>query len=207
MRAGRIGLAAVLLIAAVVAVLLAADMRSWRDAIRAGDAQYELQPGSARWSASTILPFDPAKQILSLSGPLAYRHAASRFVAVNALGNGVDNGYSESATRGALESTLTRIATGSDRRQDSAAENLLGILAFSDTRQSGPSAPAPVDRSVADFQAAVETDPSDDDAKYNLELLLRSLLAKGVRPGSNGASSGPAKGHQGAGGALPGRGY
>jgi hypothetical protein len=64
-----------------------------------------------------------------------------------------------------------------------------------------------VERSVADFQSAVQLDPANDDAKYNLELLLRELLARGVRPGSNGSSTGPAKGHKGAGGGQPGRGY
>ena len=128
-------------------------------------------------------------------------------VVVAAAGNGIDNGYSESRARGTLEETLAHLAQGPDGRQDSAAENLLGILAFKDSQQRGPSAPAPVDVSVADFQAAVELDPSNQDAKFNLELLLRELLAHGVRPGSNGSSSGPAKGHQGAGGGLPGRGY
>jgi hypothetical protein len=207
MRPVRLLAAVVLLAAATFAVLLAADLGSWRDALRAGDAQFAQQPASARWAASTTLPFDPAFRILDLSGPLAFRRAARSFVSVLAAGNGLDNGYSESRARGALEEQLTNLARGPDRRQDSAAENLLGILAFVDHQQHGPSAPAPVDRSVADFQSAVELDPSNEDAKSNLELLLRELVAKGVRPGTNGSSSGPAKGHQGAGGGLPGRGY
>ncbi len=207
MRAFRVGLAAVLLVAALVAVLLAADVRSWRDVLRTGDTQFAQDPASAQWPASSTLPFDPALRLLALSPQLAYRRAARSFVKVVALGNGIDNGYSESRQRGALEAVLTSLARGSDRRQASAAENLLGILAFADSRQTGANTPAPVDRSVADFQSAVELDPSNEEAKANLELLLRNLLAKGVRPGSNGTSSGPAKGHKGAGGGLPGRGY
>lgn len=207
MSAARLGLAALLLGAAIATVFLAADIRRSRDGIRAGDVQFAQQPSAATWTASTILPFAAAKRILGLSGPLAFRAAAKSFISVQAAGNGLDNGYSESRDRGALEQVLTGLATGPDSRQDSAAENLLGILAFDDSRQRGPSAPAPVDRSVADFQAAVELDPSNEDAKFNLELLLREMLARGVRPGSNGSSSGPAKGKQGAGGGLPGRGY
>ncbi len=207
MRVVRVTLGLVVLALAVVAALLAADLRNWREAVSAGDAAFAREPASARWQASTVLPSDPALRIVGISNQLAFRRAARRFVTVVDAGNGIDNGYSESRARGALEEDLTNLARGGDQHEDSAAENLLGILAFQDSRQLGPNAPAPVERSVADFQAAVELDPANDDAKANLELLLRNLLAKGVRPGSNGSSSGPAKGHKGAGGGLPGRGY
>jgi hypothetical protein len=206
-RLFRIGLSVFVLATAAFAALLAADLRGWHDALRAGDAEFARRPAAARWDASKVLPFDPALRILGLRGQLAFRQAAASFVVVAAAGNGIDNGYAETRARGALEGVLANLAQGPDRRLDSAAENLLGILAFKDSQQRGPSAPAPVDVSVADFQAAVELDPSNQDAKSNLELLLRELLAHGVRPGSNGASSGPAKGHQGAGGGSPGRGY
>ena len=109
------------------------------------------------------------------------------------------------ASAGSARRVLANLAQGPNRRLDSEAENLLGILAFTDSQQHGPSAPAPVDRSVADFQAAVELDP-----QTGREVQPRAAPAgaarAGVRPGSNGASSGPAKGHQGAGGGLPGQG-
>jgi hypothetical protein len=206
-RPGRLVLALVLLVAAVAAGLLAADLRSWNDAVRAGDEQYARDPGGAVWSAATALPFDPALRILDLSNQLAFRRAATAFTQVEAAGNGVDNGYRESLARGSLETVLTGIANGSNRRVDSDAENLLGILAFADSQQLGPNTPAPVERSVAAFQAAVQLDPTNEAAKYNLELLLHTLVAKGVRTGSSSTSGGPSKGHRGAGGGLPGRGY
>ena len=207
MRAGRIVALAVLAAAGVVAALLAADLRSWQTAVRSGDATFADDPASASWHVSTLLPFDPALHILGLADQLALRRAAQQFVPVATAGNGLDNGFSESQARGALEEVLTRLGAGPSRERDSEAENLLGILAFLDTKQHGPNAPAPVERSVADFQSAVQLDPADDDAKFNLELLLRELLARGVRPGSNGSSPGPAKGHKGAGGGQAGRGY
>jgi hypothetical protein len=84
---------------------------------------------------------------------------------------------------------------------------MLGILAFADSRPVGPSAPAPVDQSVGAFQAAVRADPTNEAAKYNLELLLRRLVAKGTRRGPNGSASGPSLGRNGASGGLPGHGY
>ena len=84
---------------------------------------------------------------------------------------------------------------------------MLGILAFADSQRTGPTAPAPVEQSVADFQAAVRADPSNEVAKYNLELLLRKLAASGTRHGPNGSAGGTGHGRNGAGGGIVGRGY
>jgi hypothetical protein len=203
----RAAVAVVLLAAAVVAGLLATDLSSWRTAVARGDAQFAHSPERANWNAATVVPFHVARDILRISDQLALRAAARQFVHLRSLGNGIDNGYSESLQRGALEATLTTLAAGPDHARDSDAELMLGILAFADTRQHGAGAPAPVDQAVADFQSAVTENPANTDAKYDLELLLRYLVAKGTRTGSNNTSAGPAKGHRGAGGGQPGTGY
>jgi hypothetical protein len=203
----RVALALVLLALAAFVILLAVDLRAWQGAVRSGDTRYVQAPGTASWAASTVVPFRLGERILGLQGQLAFRRAAQSFVVVKAAGNGLDNGYSESRARGELEAELAELAQGSNRVRDAEADNLLGILAFLDSQENGPSAPAPVDRSVGDFQAAVQMDPANEDAKFNLEWLLRELLAHGERSGSNASSSGPAKGHTGAGGGTPGRGY
>ncbi len=179
MRLGRVALALCLLAVGVVSILLASDLRNWQSAITSGDTRFVQKPGSATWSASTTVPFRPGERILGLQGQLAFRNAAQSFVAVHAAGNGVDNGYSESRARGELEATLTLLAQGRNQSLDSQSENMDGVLAFSDSQQNGPSGPAPVDRSVAAFQAAVQLDPSNEDAKFNLEWLLRA--ARGAR--------------------------
>ncbi len=206
-RGTRFAAAVVLLAGAVVLVLLAADVLGWRDAVRDGDRHFASEPPSAAWHASTRLPFDPARALLGLDGELRFRAAAQQFAAVQAAGRGYDNGLSESRDRGELEAELTELARSGDLRRGSEAANLLGILAFADSRPSGPTAPAPVDQSVSDFQTAVRLDPGNEDAKFNLELLLRQLVAKGTRRGSDNTSAGPSKGHRGAGGGIPGRGY
>jgi len=195
------------LAAALFAALLASDLRSWQDTVRNGDLRFTQAPTAATWNAPTVLPAGLSRGILGISDQLAFRRAARAFVAVQALGNGFDNGYSESRRRANLEVTLTNLARSSDRRRDSAADNLLGILAFADSQQTGASAPAPVERSTADFQSAAQLDPSNEDAKFNLEWLLHQLAPHGTRGGGTGSSAGPAKGHKGAGGGLPGKGY
>jgi hypothetical protein len=200
-------LALVLVALGVLAILFATDLRSWRSALASGDTRFAQAPASAGWTARTTLPAGLSRGLLGLSGQLAFRSADQSFVALHAVGNGVDNGYAESRARGTLEAVLLSLAQGPNALEDSEAENLLGILAFADSEQNGPSGPAPVDRSVADFQAAVQLDPGNEDAKFNLEWLLRELAAKGTRSGSTSSSIGPSKGHQGANGGTPGKGY
>ncbi len=207
MRPGRTILGAALVALGVLAALLAADVRSRHDALRAGDLRFAQNPAAATWAAPVRLPGDPALRLLGVRGDLAFRRVAQRVAAVRTAANGVDNGVSESRTRGEVEALLVDQARSGDARRASAADNLAGILAFDDSRQLGAGAPAPVDRSVADFEDAIRRDPGNDDAKFNLELLLRELVARGVRPGSNGAPGGPAHGRRGAGAGLPGHGY
>ena len=207
MRRTRLMLAGVLLLLAVFAALLAADLLRWRDAIRAGDLRFRESPAAARWTAESLLPLDPARRILDVDGQLAFRRAARGFVLVQGAGSGVDNGASELQARGDVEGALADAARGSDRRLASQADDLLGVLAFADSRPSGANAPAPVERSVADFQEAVRLDPGNETAKFNLELLLQRLVPAGVRAGAGGSSGGPARGHRGAGSGGAGQGY
>jgi hypothetical protein len=53
----------------------------------------------------------------------------------------------------------------------------------------------------------VRLDPTNAAAQYNLELLLRMLLAHGQRVGPNSAPGPRATGRKGAGAGQPGTGY
>jgi hypothetical protein len=58
--------------------------------------------------------------------------------------------------------TLTNLARSGNPERDSAANNMLGILAYTDSRPTGLGTPPPVDRAVSDFVAAVELDPTNE---------------------------------------------
>ncbi len=207
MRPLRIVLAVIVLAVAVLIALLASDLRSWQRTVRDGDLRFTQNPALATWNASTVLPASFSRGILGLGDQLAYRRAARRFTTVDALGNGFDNGYLEGRARGNLEVTLTNLARSGNPMRDSAANNLLGILAYTDSRSTGASTPAPVDRAVSDFVAAAELDPSNEYAKFNLEWLLEQLRARGVRPGGTSGTGTSSNGHKGAAGSPPGKGY
>ena len=61
MRPLRVALAVVLLALGVFAILLATDLRNWRNALDSGDTAYAQLPSSAQWSATTRLPFSLAE--------------------------------------------------------------------------------------------------------------------------------------------------
>jgi hypothetical protein len=203
----RLALGLVLLGLAALAALLASDVLRYQSAVRQGDREFALGPPDASWRVETLLPRTTAARILDVDADLALRDAAQRFEAVTAAGLGVDLGVSEAAERGEVEADLAAIARGGTGARVSAADNMLGILAFADSQRTGPTEPAPVEQSVSDFQAAVRADPMNETAKYNLELLLRELAAHGTRRGSGSTSGGPARGRRGAGGGIVGRGY
>jgi hypothetical protein len=53
----------------------------------------------------------------------------------------------------------------------------------------------------------VRADPSNANAKYDLELALRLLFSQGVRVGAGQQTGAGATGRRGAGGGVPGSGY
>ena len=207
MRVARLAGAAGLVALAVVLVLVALDVLRWQHAVDRGDREFASNAQTANWQAHALLPGDPARALLAPGTALKFRAAAQSFAAVQATGTGYDNGLSEAQTRGELEDQLGGLALSGDHRVASDADNLLGILAFEDATSTGPIAPAPVDQSVGDFAAAIRLEPGNVDAKYNLKLLLRLLVATGVRHGNNSGGGGAATGQRGAGGGVPGRGY
>ena len=201
----RLALALAAIVLAVIAALLASDLRGWRDAFAHDDLAFAASPrATPDWRASATLPGDPAAALLSVGGDRTLRTGVRLFEASYRTGLGFDSGVSQRRLRSAAEAVLARAAQDADPQRASQAYDLAGILAFGESSSAGGSASA-TDRAVTDLQTAVRLDPGNEDAKANLELLLRLLVAHGVRPT---AASGPrASGHRGAGSGTPGTGY
>ena len=67
MRASRLIAAALALVLAAVLALLAADVRTWRDTMRADDLRFQLSASSAAdWDTSTLLPSGVARRVLDV---------------------------------------------------------------------------------------------------------------------------------------------
>jgi hypothetical protein len=206
MRPARLAVAALALVVAVLLALFSADLRSWRDAMRAGDVRYAASAGGApEWHASTILPNALSRRLLAVDDDRTLREAVFAFRRVARTGGG-ESVLPRRQARAAAEARLIEVVSNGSREQASQASNLFGVLTFADAL-SGKRAATPVERTVAAFREAIRLDPSNDDAKANLELLLRLLQAKGERIGPNPAPGPRGGGRHGAGTGTPGRGY
>jgi hypothetical protein len=202
LRPSRLIAATLALVLAAVLALLAADVRAWRDTMRADDLGFRLSASSrSDWDTSSLLPSGVSRAVLDVDDDRALRRGVAAFRAADRA-----RGFARPRVRGAAEAALAEVAAaGGTPAQASQAFDLLGILAFSDST-SGRRA-TPVERSLAAFENAVRRDPDNTAAKYNLELLLRALEADGERRGPNPAPGPRGSSRRGAGTGTPGQGY
>jgi hypothetical protein len=210
----RVTATVVLGVLAVLAALLAADLRAWPAAIERGDALYALNPSSAHWSAPTRLG-GLAEAMLGTGGDLAARRGLALYDETVALEQTVPYQEVIETARADALNALAKPAASSDPSVASQARTLEGALAF-DAASRGGGGPQ-VDAAIADFTAALELDSANTAAKFDLELLLRLGQAQSStfgaahqktfgRPGRKGPA-GAAGGRTGAAGTLPGHGY
>jgi hypothetical protein len=203
-RALRLGAAACLVALAVVAMLLAGDVRGWRTGLESGDAVYAANPAKASWPPSTRVGA-LVEDLLGVSGDVRLRRALQLYRETAGIPVRLDNAGDVAPARAQAQKALAAAGRDGDRRRASQALTLLGILAFGAVGQGSDQTQA--DAALTDFEDAIRADPGDEPAKFDLELLLRSAAAHGVRIGPGvGGSFGPT-GRRGAGGGIAGQGY
>ncbi|HEY1369167.1 MAG TPA: hypothetical protein VGF23_18730 [Gaiellaceae bacterium] len=204
MTALRVAVVAVLAAAAVLVAILAGDVRSSRSALATGDAVFAAAPSRATWDAHERLGAT-AESLLGTRDDLALRRALQLYVDASKLHLRLDNATEVESARARAQDALARAARTLDPARRAQALNLLGILAF--RTAAGGGAQSQVDAALSDFEDAVRADPRNEEAAYDLELLLWLTKAKGLRvePGQGGGFG--RTGRRGAGGGQPGAGY
>jgi hypothetical protein len=95
---------------------------------------------------------------------------------------------------------------GGDRTSRSLGSNLLGVLAFENAALDPARADDHVAASVDAFRDAIRLDPANDDAKFNLELILTLVAEDTAGTAEAGRAAGP-PGASGAGAGARGGGY
>lgn len=205
----------VCLVLAAGLALVALDVAGWRGEFASGDVRYRAFPGDARlWHPPEHAPFDGAERLLGIEDDLAYRNAI-RTVRIGRLGDPTVSDPRLAILRTDAAVRLESIVLNdphAERR--SAASNLLGVLSIVAFNAQGGGGGGAPDRSelllnaVASFRQAIELDPDNADAKFNLETLLQrgagilpTEAAGGKKPQAGG------KGSRGAGAGEPGSGY
>lgn len=201
MRALRFLPALVLVVLAVFVALLAADVRGWQQTFASDDVRT-----SASWSASPRIPWNLAGRLLGIGDDVQARRAIRHFEQTVSASARLDKALSVTAARARAETELAAVARGSGPRS-SQAGTLLGILAFGDLARGGGRDPSQAETAIADLENAVRADPADETAKFDLELVLRLMAARGERSGVTSGSGVGSTGRRGAGGGTPGRGY
>src|SRR5439155_15512881 len=115
----RLALALAAIVLAVIAALLASDLRGWRDAFAHDDLAFAASPrATPDWRASATLPGDPAAALLSVGGDRTLRTGVRLFEASYRTGLGFDSGVSQRRLRSAAEAVLARAAQDADRSEE-----------------------------------------------------------------------------------------
>jgi len=181
-------------VAAVLAALLAQDLRACPGALR-----HDRAPTAS-------IPYNAAERILGLRDQLGLRIALVDVRRIAPAQLHLADALDVQGERAALENRLAVLAGSSDRRVASQAEDVFGVLSFGDLARGGFQGRPQAETALGAFQNAVRLDPANVAARWNLEVVLRLLIAHGVRTGP-GQGSGVGTGRHGASGGAPARGF
>lgn len=177
---------------AVVLLLLALDVNAWRTTVARDDLRFRALPTHTNlWRPSTDLPGDPASLLIGTGSTVQYRRALQYFW-FSHVGNNPELRQDAPTLRADAQDKLQALMkTGATVHQRSAAANLLGVLVVTTPSiANDPSAiTQTLTRSAEYFQEAIAIDPGNNDAKENLELVLR-LTKPGKGKVGNDARSG-----------------
>jgi hypothetical protein len=200
----RVALVALFAAIALLLALTAGDVRGWHSALAGGDAVYAATPSRASWTPHVRLG-GVAESLLGVRNDVQLRKALQLYVDAAKLHLRLDNALGVESARARAQDALEQVSRTGAPQDRSQALTLLGILAF--TASAAGSTQSQVDTAIADFTDAVRADQSNEQAAYDLELLLQLTAAHGSRtePGQGGGFG--RTGHRGAGGGQPGSGY
>jgi hypothetical protein len=209
---GALGVGAVIcLMLALVLGLLALDVARSRDALAQGDVQYRITPGkTGMWRASTHVPFDLAVTLIGTDDDVELRRAVRSMRLARLDDPTVSLSDPEIALlRNDAQARLDALVAGdADVKTKSRAAGLLGVLGLAHLGSETQDRVALLGATVANLQLAIALDPTNDEAKYNLELALQRSRGIQLTEGAGGQNPSPGgSGSSGAGAGDPGSGY
>jgi hypothetical protein len=199
---------ACLALAATLA-LVAVDATRWSSALESGDVRYRTEPANERlWRADERVPLGIARDTLGVGDDVEFREAL-RALREAHLDDPVISDPELAIRRNEAQSRLEAIvAADADDARRSRAAGLLGVLGLARSVYETQEREALLSATIANLRLAIELDPSNDEAKYNLELAhqrSRGLELTEAAAGQNPAPGGT--GSKGAGAGEPGSGY
>jgi len=196
-------LGAVALLLAAAVALLAADVRRSGAELRGQDVAFETDPlGAHHWSFMGWAPANLGVRLFGLGDDFRFRRAAQRFRVVSRDPLGLEAVRLRHETEHRLMQSEEADPAAARRSE---TQNLLGVLAFVDSRHDEAAGSDLLRGSIDRFTKAVQLDPSNEAAKFNLELALTLLGGAGLPQTGNGRGNQAAA--AGAVASPPGSGY
>lgn len=206
--------AAACLVLAVLLALVAVDVARWRAAIPADDVRFAAGAPTSGWTPRTLAPLAAGERALGVSDDLAFRRMLRLLRSSRLLDLTVSDPILAIRRTELSERLESIVVHDPDPVLRSRASSLLGVLGVVSWNSTPPQGTQQLDRSellvaaIASFEQAIGIDPENDDAKYNLQLMLQrgqGLLPTEAAAGRNPSAGG--KGSRGAGAGAPGSGY
>lgn len=191
MRRGLLVAAVLALVAAAGLVVFAIDVLRFDRDLATQDVRFLASPNQVRYSTPpSLLPFGVAENALGLEDDLAFRAPLQGYARVRPRPGFVDAQQLQ-ALRAETQLALTALSrTDPHAARRSRAANMVGVLALDErfAPRDAEALGALIRGAISSFRSAVEIDPTNGDAKLNLEQALR--IAKAASLGGDAPSGG-----------------
>lgn len=163
----------VLLVLAVLAALVARDAAAVHRTLKTDDLVFvQGQPVYERlWRFDTVLPYMP--DLFGIEDDIVYRHALRKYAAEDRRQRGRLNSFNPGLRAEAQAALSIAERSGLTPARRSKLASLQGVMSYDETLTNPIDASSLAAQALEQFHRAVKTDPSNVEAKYNLEYLLR----------------------------------
>jgi hypothetical protein len=175
---GWLAAGALAMLAAVLAFLLAHDVRSWRDTLRGDGVRFAVSPTAPVSStAPTLLPSSVSARVLDVGRDRRWLSVLRLFALAEAVDTSGGITPPDEALLRRAETALSAATQDPNPALASQAYELLSVILFKDAKAGFVQDVATYSSSIAAMQNAVLSDPTNKQAEADLELLLRQFAA------------------------------
>jgi hypothetical protein len=206
----RTAIAVVVLVLGLLLLVTGFDVLRWRGQLERGEvalAAHSADP--AVWEPKTVLPTGVSRFVLGAGDGVTYAKAIQQYELARRT-RGL--GFLQNPVLPTAQFALLRFGQGDHSDVDrSHALTMYGVLLYGGLAAQDLSVIVILGRTIDQFRKAIELDPNNDAAKYDLEFLLRRVQASGggesVGPPPQRSSRGQRTGAGSPGSAIQGGGF